>query len=273
MRISHEAIYQSLYIQGRGALKRELVGCLRTSRALRAPRERSLRKTWAHVTPETLISERPAESRTVPSPAMGGRSADRSGALGDRHGRRTRHEVHDAGPPAPRGGLRREPRRPRNVLRRPAQADTKERSRPGRLRRDLDDERPGRRDDDAARATGTVGDLDRGKETSAHAQFKVETGIPVFFRRPPVAVAARHKRTPTVCCLSTSTRARICRAGPAGRLQQSLTPSTPDTARPSLGRLLPRRSTSAYCSSSKSVLRCIHRLNPAQFRSRKFAAR
>lgn len=38
MRISHEAIYQSLYIQGRGALKRELVWCLRTGRALRAPR-------------------------------------------------------------------------------------------------------------------------------------------------------------------------------------------------------------------------------------------
>ena len=60
MRISHEAIYQSLYIQGRGALKRDLVWCLRTGRALRAPRERSRRKTWAHVTPETLISERSA---------------------------------------------------------------------------------------------------------------------------------------------------------------------------------------------------------------------
>ena len=37
MRISHEAIYQALYIQGRGALKRELVACLRTGRALRVP--------------------------------------------------------------------------------------------------------------------------------------------------------------------------------------------------------------------------------------------
>jgi hypothetical protein len=54
--------------QGRGALKRELVWCLRTGRALRAPRERTRRKTWAHVTPETLISERPAEAedRAVP---------------------------------------------------------------------------------------------------------------------------------------------------------------------------------------------------------------
>ena len=40
MRISHEAIYQSLYIQGRGALRRELSACLRTGRALRVPRER-----------------------------------------------------------------------------------------------------------------------------------------------------------------------------------------------------------------------------------------
>ena len=42
--------------------------CLRTGRALRAPRERSRRKTWAHVTPEALISERPAEveDRAVP---------------------------------------------------------------------------------------------------------------------------------------------------------------------------------------------------------------
>ncbi|MGA0703916.1 IS30 family transposase, partial [Pseudomonas aeruginosa] len=41
MRISHEAICQALYIQGRGALKRELVSCLRTGRALRVPRARA----------------------------------------------------------------------------------------------------------------------------------------------------------------------------------------------------------------------------------------
>ena len=68
MRISHEAIYQALYVQGRGALKRELVACLRTGRALRVPRARARQKAWAHVTPEVMISERPAEveDRAVP---------------------------------------------------------------------------------------------------------------------------------------------------------------------------------------------------------------
>ena len=68
MRISHEAIYQARYVQSRGALKRELVACLRTGRALRVPRARSRQKAWAHVTPEVMISEGPAEAedRAVP---------------------------------------------------------------------------------------------------------------------------------------------------------------------------------------------------------------
>src|SRR5439155_6380925 len=41
MRISHEAIYQAIYVQGRGALRRELAACLRTGRALRVPRART----------------------------------------------------------------------------------------------------------------------------------------------------------------------------------------------------------------------------------------
>ena len=68
MRIAHEAIYQALYIQGRGALKRELVSCLRTGRTLRVPRARVHAKAWAHVHEDVMISNRPAEvqDRAVP---------------------------------------------------------------------------------------------------------------------------------------------------------------------------------------------------------------
>jgi len=68
MRISHEAIYQALFIQGRGALKRELTACLRTGRALRVPRARSTGRGKSFVSPEIMISKRPAEAadRAVP---------------------------------------------------------------------------------------------------------------------------------------------------------------------------------------------------------------
>ena len=68
MRISHEAIYQALYVQGRGALKRELVACLRTGRALRVPRARTRGRGKKFITSEIMISERPAEAadRAVP---------------------------------------------------------------------------------------------------------------------------------------------------------------------------------------------------------------
>jgi transposase, IS30 family len=68
MRVSHEAIYQSLYVQGRGALRRELTACLRTGRALRVPRARVRGRGKQFVTDEVMISQRPAEAedRAVP---------------------------------------------------------------------------------------------------------------------------------------------------------------------------------------------------------------
>jgi IS30 family transposase len=68
MRVSHEAIYQALYVQGRGALRRELSACLRTGRALRVPRARTRGRGKKFITPEVMISERPAEvaDRAVP---------------------------------------------------------------------------------------------------------------------------------------------------------------------------------------------------------------
>jgi IS30 family transposase len=68
MRISHEAIYQALYVQGRGALRRDLTACLRTGRALRMPRARARGRGKSFVTSEIMISERPADAadRAVP---------------------------------------------------------------------------------------------------------------------------------------------------------------------------------------------------------------
>lgn len=68
MRISHEAIYQALYIQGRGALKRELTQCLRTGRALRVPRARARRTGKKFIPDELKIAKRPPEvdDRAIP---------------------------------------------------------------------------------------------------------------------------------------------------------------------------------------------------------------
>jgi len=60
MRIGHEAIYQSIYVQGRGALRRELAVCLRTGRALRKPQRKADRRR-ERIKDKVMISERPAE--------------------------------------------------------------------------------------------------------------------------------------------------------------------------------------------------------------------
>src|SRR3712207_513130 len=67
MWVSHETIYQSIYVQGRGALRRELAQCLRTGRALRKP-HRSGEKRQTRIKDMVLISDRPAEveDRAVP---------------------------------------------------------------------------------------------------------------------------------------------------------------------------------------------------------------
>jgi IS30 family transposase len=62
MRICDEAIYQALYVQGRGALRRELTACLRTGRALRVPRTRTRGRGKQFVTPEVMISQHPGEA-------------------------------------------------------------------------------------------------------------------------------------------------------------------------------------------------------------------
>ena len=67
MRVSHETIYQSLFIQGRGALRKELWRCLRTGRATRRPQGRPA-STKGQIRDMVMISQRPAEveDRAVP---------------------------------------------------------------------------------------------------------------------------------------------------------------------------------------------------------------
>ncbi|MGQ0631767.1 MAG: IS30 family transposase [Sporichthyaceae bacterium] len=172
MRISHEAIYQALFIQGRGALQRELVACLRTGRALRKPRERSRNRPQGHVTADVVLSERPAEAedRAVPGHWEGdliiGLNRSAIGTVVERTSRYTllvhlpRMEGHGVLPPVkngpPLGGYG-------AVAMKDALQATMA-AMPAELLRSLT--------------------WDRGKELSAHAQFKVDTGIAVYFADP-----------------------------------------------------------------------------------------
>ncbi len=72
MRVSHETIYQSLFIQGRGALRKEQWRCLRTGRAVRRPQGRPA-STKGQIRDMVMTSERPAEveDRAVPGPWEG----------------------------------------------------------------------------------------------------------------------------------------------------------------------------------------------------------
>ena len=172
MRISHEAIYQALYIQGRGALKRELVACLRTGRALRVPRARTRSRGKKFVTDDILISERPAEAedRAVPGHWEGdlilGLDSSAIGTLVERTTRFTmllhlpRMDGHGTAPPVKNGP--------------PLAGHGAEAVK-----------------DAIAAAIATLPDQlrrsltwDQGSEMAQHAQLRIDTGLPVYFCDP-----------------------------------------------------------------------------------------
>jgi IS30 family transposase len=156
MRISHEAIYQSLYVQGRGALRRELTACLRTGRAVRKPRRRADARRKRVIPPELMISERPAEvaDRAVPGHWEGDLITGRENksAIGTLVERSTRftmllHLPDDHGAEAVRQAI----------------ADTIV-DLPAELRRSLT--------------------WDQGVELAQHAQLKIDTDLDIYFCDP-----------------------------------------------------------------------------------------
>jgi len=171
MRISHEAIYRALYVQGRGALRRELTACLRTGRALRVPRARTRGRGKKFVSPEIMISERPAdaEDRAVPGHWEGDLIMGlESSAIGTLVERTTRFTLLL---PLPRLHGHGQPR----VHNRPALAGhgaeavhgaiaSAITTLPEQLRRSLT--------------------WDQGAEMAQHAQLRIDTGLAIYFCDP-----------------------------------------------------------------------------------------
>jgi IS30 family transposase len=172
MRISHEAIYQALYVQGRGALRRELTACLRTGRALRVPRARTRGRGKSFIVPEIMICQRPAEAadRAVPGHWEGdlilGLGSSAIGTLVERTTRFTvllhlpRMPGHGCGPRAKNG-----PALAGHGAEAVRDAITRTITTwPERLRQSLT--------------------WDQGAEMTQHAHLRVDTGLRVYFCDP-----------------------------------------------------------------------------------------
>ena len=172
MRVSHEAIYQALYIQGRGALRRELTACLRTGRALRVPRARTRGRGKKFVTPEIMISERPAEAadRAVPGHWEGDLIVGlNSSAIGTLVERTTRFTMLLHLPPMEGHGTTPRAKNGPALAGHGAEAvrdaiASTITTLPGQLRRSLT--------------------WDQGAEMAGHAQLRIGTGIEIYFCNP-----------------------------------------------------------------------------------------
>jgi IS30 family transposase len=153
--VSHETIYQSLYVQARGALRKELTSHLRRPRTTRRPRGHSTFNGQGQLRGVVNISERPAEAedRAVPGHWEGdllfGKGMTAVATLVERQ---TRYLMLVALPDGHRADLVADALAERIV------------GLPDELRRSLT--------------------WDQGKEMAAHARFSVETGLPVYFCDP-----------------------------------------------------------------------------------------
>jgi transposase, IS30 family len=157
MQVSHETIYQSLFVQSRGALRKELHTCLRTGRAMRRPKTyvKGNRIGAGKIKDMVMISERPAEvkDRAVPGHWEGdlifGKKMTSIGTLVERH---SRYVIllklpNGHGAEAVRQAMT------KRILTLPAQ-----------LRRSIT--------------------WDQGKEMAEHVRFTVETGVQIYFCDP-----------------------------------------------------------------------------------------
>jgi transposase, IS30 family len=156
MQVSHETIYQSLFVQSRGALRKELHACLRTGRAMRRAKAYTKgRVGQGQIRNMVMISERPAEvaDRAVPGHWEGdlifGKKMTSIGTLVERH---SRYVIllklpNGHGAPAVRQAMT------KRILTLPAQ-----------LRRSIT--------------------WDQGKEMAEHVQFTIDTGVQIYFCDP-----------------------------------------------------------------------------------------
>jgi IS30 family transposase len=154
MRVSPETIYQSLYVQGRGALRKELAACLRTGRAIRRNRSRIDKR--GGIPDKVMISERPAEveDRAVPGHWEGDLiiGKDNKSAVGTLVERSTRyvmllHLPNDHGAETVRNAMA-----------------AKVKTLPEHLMRSIT--------------------WDQGIEMTQHRQFSIDTGVAIYFCNP-----------------------------------------------------------------------------------------
>src|SRR5512144_2410710 len=261
MRISHEAIYQALYVQGRGALRRELSACLRTGRALRPASPHEAGQGLRHRRSDDQRAARGGR-RPRRSGALGRRPHPRPAQLGDRHPRRAHHPVHDPAAPA--------------AAARPWRGESQERPAARRARRRGPPGRDHCSDHDTAGTAAPVADLGPGRRdgqarwpsTSSCASPPDCRSTSVTRTAPGSAAATR---TPTGCCAGAFRRAPTSPATAATTSTPSPPLSTDAPARPSTGRHPPRLSPS-YCPTRRIAQVLRRPLEPAQYTSAAFAA-